>query len=304
MATEWMGITRMGLNNFGYLTKEGFKGIFKHGFMSFASVTIIMACLIIMGIFSLLALNINNIISELEKQNEIVAFVDENYTEAQAQDLKNSVLSIDNVESVEFVTRDEAMKTFEEDYENGLFDEIDSSVFRDRYVVHVADIAKTEQTQKELMNVDGIVKVNAHLEYANGFIRVRNVVSVVSAVLVAILAVVSLFIMSNTIKLATFTRREEIAIMRMVGATNAFIRMPFIIEGLILGLVGGGLGFLCVWGLYEAVCKNLLSGVVGGIISIVPFGMVMWPMLAVFLGVGVIIGVFGGNIAIRNYLKV
>ena len=90
----------------------------------------------------------------------------------------------------------------------------------------------------------------------------------------------------------------------MVGATNAFIRMPFIIEGLILGLVGGGLGFLCVWGLYEAVCKNLLSGVVGGIISIVPFGMVMWPMLAVFLGVGVIIGVFGGNIAIRNYLKV
>ena len=230
--------------------------------------------------------------------------MDENYTEAQARDLKNSVLSIDNVESVEFVTRDEAMKTFEEDYENGLFDEIDSSVFRDRYVVHVADIAKTEQTQKELMNVDGIVKVNAHLEYANGFIRVRNVVSVVSAVLVAILAVVSLFIMSNTIKLATFTRREEIAIMRMVGATNAFIRMPFIIEGLILGLVGGGLGFLCVWGLYEAVCKNLLSGVVGGIISIVPFGMVMWPMLAVFLGVGVIIGVFGGNIAIRNYLKV
>ena len=171
-------------------------------------------------------------------------------------------------------------------------------------MVHVADIAKTEQTQKELMNVDGIVKVNAHLEYANGFIRVRNVVSVVSAALVAILAVVSLFIMSNTIKLATFTRREEIAIMRMVGATNAFIRMPFIIEGLILGLVGGGLGFLCVWGLYEAVCKNLLSGVVGGIISIVPFGMVMWPMLAVFLGVGVIIGVFGGNIAIRNYLKV
>ncbi len=303
-ATEWMGTTRMRLNNIGYLTKEGFKGIFKHGFMSFASVTIIMACLIIMGLFSLLALNINSVISELEQQNEIVAFVDENYTRAQAENLKNSVLTVNNVESVEFVTRQEAMEIFKEDYENGLFDEIDASVFRDRYVVHVEDIEQTAQTQKDLMNVEGIVKVNAHLEYADGFIRVRNVVSLVSVVLVAILAVVSLFIMSNTIKLATFTRREEIAIMRMVGATNAFIRMPFIIEGLILGLLGGGLGFLCVWGLYEAVCANLLSGFIGSMISILPFASIMWPMLIVFLGVGVLIGVFGGSIAIRNYLKV
>ena len=299
-----MGTTHMRLNNIGYLTKERFKGMFKHGFMSFASVTIIMACLLIMGVFTLLAMNINSIISELEQQNEIVAFVDDSYTEAEAKGLKNAVLSVNNVESVEFVTRQEAMDTFAEDYDSGLFDEIDATTFRDRYIVHVTDISKTAQTKDDLEEVEGIAKVNAHLEYADGFIKVRNVVSIISGILVLILAVVSVFIMSNTIKLATFTRREEIAIMRMVGATNSFIRMPFIIEGLILGILGGGLAFLAVWGLYEAVCSHLLDGVVGGLISVVPFSTIMWPMLAVFLGVGIIVGVFGGNSAIRNYLKV
>lgn len=303
-AMEWMGTTLMGMNNVGYLTKEGFKSIFKHGLMSFASVTIIMACLIIMGVFALLALNINSVINELEDQNEIVAFVDESYTEARAMALKNAVLSVDNVSHVDFVTRKEAMESFTEDYESGLFDEIDSTVFRDRFIVHVYDIELTAQTKTDLEKVEGIAKVNAHLEYADGFIKVRNVVSVISAVLVAILAVISVFIMSNTIKLAAFTRREEIAIMRMVGATNSFIRFPFIVEGLILGLLGGGLGFLAVWGLYAAVCRNLLAGFVGGIISIVEFGTIMWPLLGVFLAVGVLVGVFGSNIAIRNYLKV
>ena len=252
----------------------------------------------------MLALNINSIIDKLEAQNEIVAFVDESYTEARAVGLKNAVLSVDNVSGVEFVTRKEAMSSFSEDYDNGLFDEIDPSTFRDRYVVHVYDISLTAQTKADLEKVEGIAKVNAHLEYADGFIKVRNVVSIISAVLVAILAVISVFIMSNTIKLAAFTRREEIAIMRMVGGTNSFIRFPFIVEGLILGLLGGGLGFLAVWGLYALVCSNLLTSVMSGLIEIVVFSSIMWPLLAVFLGVGVLVGVFGSNIAIRNYLKV
>lgn len=299
-----MGITLMRPNNVGYLTKEGFKSIFKHGLMSFASVTIIMACLIIMGVFVMLALNINGIIDKLEAQNEIVAFVDESYTEARAMGLKNAVLSVENVSSVEFVTRKDAMDSFAEDYENGLFDEIDATVFRDRFIVHVYDIELTAETKADLEKVEGIAKVNAHLEYADGFIKVRNVVSIISAVLVAILAVISVFIMSNTIKLAAFTRREEIAIMRMVGATNSFIRFPFIVEGLILGLLGGGLGFLAVWGLYTVVCNNLLTSAMSGLIEIVAFGSIMWPLLGVFLGVGILVGAFGSNIAIRNYLKV
>jgi cell division transport system permease protein len=302
--TERMGTTLMRLNNLGYLIKEGFKGIFKHGFMSFASVTIIMACLIIMGVFTLLGLNINRVIAELEAQNEIVAFVDDSYTTEDAKKVADRLLQVENVADVEFVSRLEAMNTFKKDYEQGLFDEIDESVFRDRYVVHVNDIELTAATRSNLEKVEGIVKVNAHLQYAEGFIKVRNIVNLISAVLVSILAIISVFIMSNTIKLATFNRREEIAIMKMVGATNMFIRLPFVIEGLILGVLGGGLAFGCVWGLYELTCQNLLSGFIGGIVDIVPFSIVMMPLLVVFLAVGVFVGAFGGNIAIRSYLKV
>ena len=302
--TERMGTTLMRLNNLGYLIKEGFKGITKHGFMSFASVTIIMACLIIMGVFTLLGLNINRVIADLEAQNEIVAFVSEDYTAEQAKAVGDRLLQVDNVSAVDFVSRGEAMNDFKQDYDQGLFDEIDETVFRDRYVVHVENIELTESTQKKLMNVEGVAKVNAHLKYAEGFIKVRNIVNLISAVLVSILAIISVFIMSNTIKLATFTRREEIAIMKMVGATNMFIRLPFIIEGLLLGILGGGLAFGSVWGLYELVCSKLVGGFIGGIIDIVPFNVVMLPLLIVFMGIGVFVGAFGGNIAIRDYLKV
>ena len=299
-----MGTTHMRLNNLGYLIKEGFKGIFKHGFMSFASITIIMACLIIMGVFTLLGLNINRVIADLEAQNEIVAFINEDYTTEQAKAVADRLMKVDNVSAVEFVSRGDAMNDFKQDYDQGLFDEIDESVFRDRYVVHVEDIELTEATQKKLMNVEGVAKVNAHLKYAEGFIKVRNIVNLVSAVLVSILAIISVFIMSNTIKLATYTRREEIAIMKMGGATNMFIRLPFIIEGLMLGILGGGLAFGSVWGLYELTCSKLVGGFIGGIIDIVPFSVVMLPLLVVFMGIGVFVGAFGGNIAIREYLKV
>lgn len=302
--TERMGTTLMRLNNLGYLIKEGFKGIFKHGFMSFASVTIIMACLIIMGVFTLLGLNINRVIADLEAQNEIVAFVDDSYTTEDAKKVGDRLLKVDNVADVEFISRVEAMNTFKKDYEQGLFDEIDETVFRDRYVVHVQDIELTAQTRDKLESVEGVAKVNAHLQYAEGFIKVRNIVNLISAVLVTILAIISVFIMSNTIKLATYNRREEIAIMKMVGATNMFIRLPFIIEGLLLGILGGGLAFGSVWGLYELTVSKLVGGFIGGIMDIVPFSVVMLPLLIVFMGIGVFVGAFGGNIAIRDYLKV
>ena len=302
--TERMGTTLMRLNNLGYLIKEGFKGIFKHGFMSFASVTIIMACLIIMGVFTLLGLNINRVIADLEAQNEIVAFVDDSYTDEDAKKVGDRLLKVDNVADVEFISRVEAMNTFKKDYEQGLFDEIDETVFRDRYVVHVQDIELTAQTRDKLESVEGVAKVNAHLQYAEGFIKVRNIVNLISAVLVTILAIISVFIMSNTIKLATYNRREEIAIMKMVGATNMFIRLPFIIEGLLLGILGGGLAFGSVWGLYELTVSKLVGGFIGGIMDIVPFSVVMLPLLIVFMGIGVFVGAFGGNIAIRDYLKV
>ncbi len=296
--TDWTGTTDMKLNRFNYLMTQGVKNIFTHGFMSFASITIIIACLLIMGSFSLLTLNIDANIDRLQNQNEVIAYVDETLSEDEARAI------VPNVATVEFVTREQAMQTFEAEYDSDLFDNIDASVFRHRYVVTLDDLSLMKDTQAALKNVDGIADVTAHLDYAENFITFRNIVSVVSVVLIVILIAVSLFIMTNTIKLATFGRREEIAIMKMVGATNGFIRLPFVVEGLVLGLVGGLVAFLLQWGLYSLIVSKIMSTMAAGIITVLPFASVALPLLLVFLGVGVLVGVFGGLTAIRNYLKV
>jgi cell division transport system permease protein len=300
-----MGITVMSFSKITYLIREGFRSIRTHGFMSFASVTIITACLIIMGSISLLSLNIDALIKDLEQQNEVVAFVDEEISdEAEAAALESRLLALDNISSVDFVSRATAMQNFMSKYDDRLMEGIDETVFRHRFVIHLADISQMASTKQALESVPGIVKVNAHIEYADRFVRVRNIVSVVSLILTAILVFVSFFIMSNTIKLTTYGRREEIAIMKMVGATNAFIRTPFIIEGLILGILGGLLGFLAEWGIYSLLNSSLMDTLTGSFLTLVPFHRVMLPLLLAYLGIGILIGAFGGVNAIRNYLKV
>lgn len=300
-----MGITIMRLSKFGYLIGEGFRSIFTHRFMSFASITIIMACLIVMGCFTLLDVNINEIIDDIGEQNQIMAFVDETMSaeDATAQ-IQAKLENLDNVASVDFMNRTEAKENFMANYDESFMEGIDDETFRHRFIIQLVDISLMDETGAEIAKISGIAKVNSPTEYAEKFISVRNVISIVSLALIVILVFVSLFIMSNTIKLATFGRREEIAIMKMVGASNGFIRGPFIVEGLILGLVGGGLAFLAMWGLYSALESKVASDLGISFIQIVPFTE-LWPMvLIIFTAVGVIVGAFGGIIAIRNYLKV
>ena len=286
------------------MIREGFRSITTHGFMSFASVTIIMACLIIMGSVSLLTLNIDAMIKNLENQNEVVAFVDDSFTEEQARALEPMIAAVNNVSSEQFVSRADAMDNFMDNYNKDLMEGIDETVFRHRYVVQLSDIALMAQTKADLENVEGIAKVNAHLEYARIFVTARNVVTVIALVLIAILVFISIFIMSNTIKLATFNRREEIAIMKMVGATNSFIRLPFIIEGLVLGILGGGLAFAAELGLYHLVTGRVVSSLTGSFISVIPISHVALPMFIAFMATSVFVGVFGAVNAIKNYLKV
>ena len=295
----------MKLNRYGYLIGEGFRNIFTHGFMSFASVTIIIACLIVMGSFTLLDININQIIDDIGDQNQILAYVDEDMTAQEASaKLQTKLESLDNVASVEFVSRSEARESFMEKYDESLMEGIDDEVFRHRFSIQLIDLSLMDETKAEIEDVDGIVKVNAPTEFADKFISVRNVISIVSLALIVILGFVSLFIMSNTIKLATYGRREEIAIMKMVGASNSFIRCPFIVEGLVLGVVGGGLAFLAQWGLYAALEAKIVESLGVSFVEIVPFAQV-WPfVLITFLAVGILVGAVGGVIAIRNYLKV
>ncbi len=289
----------------GYLIKEGFKSIGTHGFMSFASVTIIIACLVIMGSFTLIAVNIDSMLDSLEAENQVVAYVEETFSEEEARALQPEIEYISNVRLCRFVPREEAMEEFASQFENqALFQDVDASVLRDRYIIYLNDISLMEQTQEELYNIIGVANVDAHLGVAEGFVAVRNVVSAVSLILVVVLVVVSVFIMANTVKLATLSRREEIAIMKMVGASNWFIRFPFIVEGLVLGLLGAIIAFLLEWSVYDVVTNRIIAGVIGRLVSVIPFSQLSPIVLPVYLGVGLAVGVFGSTIAIRNYLQV
>lgn len=295
----------MKLNRIGYLCKEGLKGVFSHGFRSFASITVIAACLIIMGSFALVAVNVDSIIKDMENESQILAIVDERLSQEDARLLEGAVRALNNVREVRYVTREEAMENFMGQFEDDSdFDNLDASVFRNRYVVYLNDITRMEETANALGAIPGIADVNAPIKIANGFITVRNVVSVITAFLIVVLTVVSLFMMSNTIRLAAFTRRDEIAVMKIVGASNGFIRFPFMVEGLVLGLLGAGIAFLLEWIIYNFISGRIMASVAADFFRILPFSQVMTPLLIVYLTVGVLEGVFGGSMAIRNYLKV
>ena len=295
----------MAKHDFRYFAHEGLSNMFSHGFMSFAAIGITVACLLIMGTFTLVAVNANQLLRDLEQENEILAYVDDSYDETQARALQKKLQSIPNVASVAFISKEEAMEEFKAQYpDEALFQDLDPEILRDRYAIKIADLRQQTQTVEQVKAVEGIAKVNAYEEIAGGFITVRNVATVVCVALIAILFVVSVFIISNTIKLTTFDRREEIAIMRMVGATNGFIRWPFVYEGFLFGILGAAVAFLLQWGLYEAVARGVANNDTLQLISIIPFTEMWEPVAVSFAAAGIVIGVGGSLSAIRKFLQV
>ena len=289
----------------GYYLSEGFHSIFTHGFMSFAAVCMIVACLLIMGSFSLVAVNMDHNLGQLEAENEFLAYVDENYSEEEARAIQPRLEAVPNVAKVTFVTRQEAKDAFLEGREeNALLESLPAEELRDRYRIHVRDIESMEKTTQQVLSITGIADVNAAIEVAQGFVLVRNIATAVALVLVAMLIIVSLFIISNTIKLATFYRREEIAIMKMCGATNGFIRWPFVVEGLLLGMTGALLAFLAQWGIYQLVVNMIVKGNGLSLVTVISFASMAPKLLAVFCGIGAVIGVGGSLVAIRKFLQV
>ena len=295
----------MGDRQILYHIREGFRSIFTHGLMSFAAVCMTVACLLIMGSFSLIAVNASHVLGDLEDDNEFLAYIDDSLTREQGQALESQIKAISNVDTVTFITKEEAMTEFKTRFEDqSIFKETDSSALRDRYSIHVTDIELMKDTVAQVEAIDGIGSTRAALEIADGFVMLRNVASAIAIILVVVLVVISIFIIANTIKLATFTRREEIAIMKMCGATNWFVRWPFLVEGMILGVVGGIVAFFCQWGIYGIIVKAVSESGILTIISVVPFASMSHVVLLVFLVVGLVFGAGGSVLAIRKFLKV
>ena len=290
-----------------YFAREGAFNMFNHGFMSFAAIGITVACLLIMGTFTLVAVNANAMLEDMEAQNQMLAFVDKSLSETEARALESKLLAVDNVSKASFISNEEAAAAFRDRYEEDeLFQGLPDDNFRHRYAIDLKDIGLMGQTKADLEAVEGIGpgNVSAYEDEAAGFITIRNVAGIVCVVLIAVLFLVSVFIIANTIKLTTFDRRDEIAIMKMVGATNGFIRWPFVYEGFLLGLFSAVIGFFLQWGLYEAVARSVATNDTINLISVVPFE-TMWEYVAViFAAAGMFIGVGGSLSAIRKFLQV
>lgn len=288
-----------------YFLREGVKSIFLHGFMSFAAISVIVACLIIIGSFMLLAMNVNMIIDEAEDSNEIIAFIDETLSEAEARSVGSKINAVENVASSIFVSNTEAFTEYSKELgdDSYLLEGLDgTTLLRHRFRIYVEDISRTQAAVQNIEKISGISKVKASYEVSEGIVSLRNVVNAVSYILAAVLIGISIFIISNTVKLTTFDRREEIAIMKMVGATNAFIRWPFVFEGFLLGLSGGALAFFCQWGIYRYATVKIVENM--QMLHLLNFKSIAAPMLSVFLIVGFLIGVGGSVLTIRKFMRV
>ena len=295
----------MKINNLGYLMKEGIRGIFLHGFMSFAAVCVTVACLLIVGSFSCLMYNVNIMVENLNKTNEILVYVDSSLEDHEAKSIGTQINQIENVHNAKFVTREEALEDFIADHQGDeAFSGVEASDLRHRYVVTLADNSLIEETVERIGQINGVAKINAAYELAEGFSTLQNVLHIASVAVIAVLLVVSLLIISNTVKLAMYDRREEIAIMKMVGATNGFIRLPFVVEGFILGMIGAAVAFGLEWLMYDALVMRLDAVDTLKLFSFVPFTELLAPMVGTFAAAGLFVGVVGSWASIRKFMDV
>ena len=295
----------MKLNNLGYLLKEGFRGIFLHGFMSFAAVCVTVACLVIVGSFSALAYNLDEMVKELNQTSEILVYVDADLSDAEARSIGTKINLLDNVLQATFISREEALEDFIADHDgDSAFSGVQASDLRHRYVVTLEDNTKMEQTDAQLKQLPGVAKTNAAYELAKGFSTIQDVLHMVSAAIIAVLLVVSLLIISNTVKLAMYDRKDEIAIMKMVGATNGFIRLPFVVEGFTLGMMGAILAFGLEWVGYDALIQKIAAVDALQLFNFVPFQELLIPMVIVFAAAGMFVGIVGSWTSIRKFMNV
>ena len=296
----------MKINNLGYLLKEGIRGIFLHGFMSFAAICVTVACLLIVGTFSSLVYNVNLMVEELNKTNEVIAYIDETLPLEDAKSIETKIRVLDNIVSANFKSNEQALEDFVADHDNEPgFTGVEARDLRHRVVITLESNDKLEQTVEQIRKINGVVKIKADYELAEGFSVLQDVLQVASIAIIAVLLLVSLLIISNTVKIAMHERRDEIAIMKMVGATNGFIRLPFVVEGFTLGMIGAAAAFFLMWLMYNTMLQQLDTvDTLSKLFTFVPFEQLLLPMVVTFFGAGLFVGVVGSWTSIRKFLNV
>ncbi len=295
----------MNFSSFRYLVKEGFRNVWANRLMSIASIAVLFSCLLLIGASVLFSVNAGSALNMVESQNVAMVFLKDDLSEEQIAQIGTKIKNTANISSCEFISKEEAFKrqlaTMGEE-EAAFFEGMeDMNVLPDAYQISVKDLSEYNTTISAVKAIDGVEEINGQSGLAETLSSVRRAVTIVGTALIAMMFLISLFIISNTIKITMYSRRLQISIMKAVGATDWFVRVPFVIEGMILGILSGLLTLGVLYYIYKALLVYL-NGTISGF-QFVPFGSVAWYLLAAFILIGVIAGVFGSLISIGKYLK-
>ena len=298
----------MKYNRLGYLIGEGFSNVFKNKKSTIASIIIMCATMIIFGLFLIIGENVNHFVDNLKLQQGFQVFMKENATQEEMDQLKEDIRALDGISTIEFVSKEQGLNTMKEKLkdEKGVLDGFNVQKIKASYIVKVTDLERSKTIQDEVEKIDNVVKITNSNETAMKLISIAKIIRIATGVILLLLIIISTFIISNTIKLTVHSRRKEISIMKYVGATNSFIRWPFIVEGIVIGIISSMISILIVGGTYNIITTKMAASdfvrVMG--MNLVGLNEMLVSIIAVYLILGIGIGTVGSVVSMRKYLKV
>ena len=300
----------MRTSNVTYLVKKGISSVWKNLLMSFASFSILMVSLLLVGCSVLLKMNVNTIMKNIEDTNEIAIYLGEDVTQKQKDHIRAVLEKNGEISEVTYRSKEEALEEFRGNMAeySELLDYLDVDPLPEAFLVRVSDISRIRQVVTEINSIEGVEKVQAPYDFAGILIEIRNTFSIIAGAVLLALVIVSIVIVSNTIRTSVFSRRNEISIMRYVGATSGFIKTPFFVEGMFIGILAGAAAWGLTWVVYDAVFSlfstDLTLWQMFGFYGLIPFSDIMWIVLAVNCCAGALLGAVGTVFSTGKYLKV
>ena len=290
-----------------YLIGEGFKNTFKNKKSTIASLVIMIATMFIFGLFFVISENVTNEVNSLESEQGIAVFVLRDATEEQTEEVGNKLRALEYVNNVSFVSKEEGMEQMKERLKTTqevLDGYLTRNPLSDKYIVTLTDLTKKEEVKANILKLDNIKSIEASDKTIEKLMSIANMVRLVAMVIFILLLLISIFIIANTIKLTVHARRKEISIMKYVGATNGFIRFPFIVEGMIIGVSAALISIVILWLGYTGVTKDMMGTLSTINFQLLTFSQMFVKVLLVYLGLGIGLGVIGSLISMRRYLEV
>lgn len=299
----------MRYNVFNYLIGEGFKNVFKNKKSTAASLMIMCATMIIFGVFFIIGENVNHFVKEIESIQGIQVYINNDATDEQVKEVENKIRTLNGVNKIEFVSKEDALNQMKEkfkDKEYLLEGYEEKNIFPASYIVTLTDLNLSRDVQDQISKIQNVKKITSRDETVTTLIKLANGIRIITGIILILLIVISIFIIANTIKLTVHARRKEISIMKYVGATNGFIRCPFMVEGIMIGILAGIISLVLIGGVYSFIAQRLVTSNFMQVlnISLVSFSDMFTLIIVIYLSLGIGIGALGSGISMRKYLKV